>query len=75
MSQPAPLAALAATLNARPDQLKGLETLKPEQLETLRSGFLQAQKRQRTDMQQAIDGAMKYVPALLRGTILKILRG
>lgn len=66
---------LASALARPVDTLAALNGLDDAQLKNLLQGFRAAQSRQRADMQAAIDGALKHIPALLRGTVLKILRG
>ena len=70
-----PVNDLATALQIDAEGLAALEQLPPPQLTALRKAFQQAQQRQRADLQKAIDSALKHVPALLRGTVLKILRG
>ncbi|MGH8461550.1 MAG: hypothetical protein ACRESS_08100 [Stenotrophobium sp.] len=66
---------LGSALGKPAAELAALETLNTAQLQALLQGFRTAQTRQRADMQKAIDGALKHIPALLRGTVLRILRG
>jgi hypothetical protein len=75
MASPEQVATLASAVNTPSRTLSELERLEPSQINVLREGFLKAQTRQRADMTQAIDAALKHVPALLRGAVLKILRG
>jgi len=67
------LAELAAALDAGPEQFTALAELAPAQLAVLKQGFLEARRRQRADMEQAIKNALGHIPALLRGPVLKIL--
>ncbi|MGH8504445.1 MAG: hypothetical protein ACRETM_00600 [Stenotrophobium sp.] len=66
---------LASALAKPARELSALDALDGAQLQSLLQGFRGAQTRQRADMQKAIDGALKHIPALLRGAVLKILRG
>ena len=66
---------LGAALGKSAAELAALQALDTAQLQTLLQGFRTAQTRQRADMEQAIQNALKHIPALLRGTVLKILRG
>ncbi|HWU69439.1 MAG TPA: hypothetical protein VN046_11200 [Stenotrophobium sp.] len=66
---------LASALDKPAGELSALDALDAAQLQNLLQGFRNAQSRQRADMQKAIDGALRHIPALLRGTVLRILRG
>jgi len=66
---------LATALDRSADDFAALNILKTPQLKILVEDFRTVQKCQHTDLQQAIDAALQHVPRLLRGTVLKILRG
>lgn len=66
--------ALAAALGPHPDPaLAPLERLSPEARAELSRLVADARERQRREVKQAIDASLDHVPALLRGTIRKLL--
>ena len=75
MSSP-PTDALAAALGPAPDPaLAPLERLAPEVRAELSHLVAEARERQRREVHVAIDTALTHVPAVLRGTIRKLLFG
>lgn len=75
MSYDVALQRLAATLNATPQELTGLEGLTPEQVDRLNSLLTDALHHQHVAIKEAIDRGLDHVPALLRGAVKKIVRG
>lgn len=71
----AALEALAQTLQIDRSRLSALEALTPSEQASLSEAVRNVQERQREELQNAIDNALKHVPMLLRKPILKILRG
>ncbi|MGH8456160.1 MAG: hypothetical protein ACRETW_09620 [Stenotrophobium sp.] len=66
---------LAAILGKPSGELTSLGALAPDQLQALADGFLSAQKTQRAELEKAIQEALGHLPALVRGPVIKILRG
>lgn len=56
-------------------ELDGLSSLGPEQSARLCDLFSRSEQRQKEQMRVAIDNALRHVPRLLRGPIIRILRG
>lgn len=66
---------LAKILPLERGDLSGFERLKAADQAALNAAVQDVQRRQREELQAAIDNALKHVPALLRKPVVKILRG
>ncbi|HEU0196610.1 MAG TPA: hypothetical protein VFQ88_05250 [Nevskiaceae bacterium] len=68
------LDSLAARLRVERSGLASFEQLPADQQRSLDQAVEQVQVRQRRDLDAAIQNALRHVPLLLRGPVLKILR-
>jgi hypothetical protein len=66
---------LASTLKVPATDLPDLSALSESQLATLDGLITAAQLKQRQTLNDAIENGLNFVPAILRGTVKKILRG
>jgi len=74
MSNPA-IEQLASTLKVPATELPDLSSLSAAQLSQLDGLITAAQQKQRQTLNDAIENGLNFVPAILRGTVKKILRG
>ncbi|GAC1569162.1 MAG: hypothetical protein NVS3B3_23280 [Aquirhabdus sp.] len=66
---------LANTLKVSTTELEDLSVLSETQLVQLDGLITAAQQKQRQTLNDAIENGLNFVPAILRGTVKKILRG
>ncbi len=66
---------LANTLKVSVTELEELSALSEAQLAKLDGLITNAQQKQRQTLNDAIENGLNYVPAILRGTVKKIVRG
>ncbi len=66
---------LASTLKVSATELEDLTALSDTQLSQLDGLITAAQQKQRQTLNDAIENGLNYVPAILRGTVKKIVRG
>lgn len=66
---------LATTLKVSPAELDDLSVLSEAHLLQLNNLIIAAQQKQRQTLENAIEGGLNYVPAILRGAVKKIVRG
>lgn len=66
---------LSTTLQVPAQELEGLSTLSAAQLLQLNDLISVAKQKQRQTLNDAIEGGLNYVPAILRGAVKKIVRG
>jgi hypothetical protein len=66
---------LANTLKVPATELEDLSVLSETQLSRLDGLITAAQQKQRQTLNDAIENGLNYVPAILRGTVKKIVRG
>jgi hypothetical protein len=66
---------LANTLKVPVTELEDLSVLSETQLSQLEGLITAAQQKQRQTLNDAIENGLNYVPAILRGTVKKIVRG
>lgn len=66
---------LANTLKVSATELEDLSVLSEAQLSQLEGLITAAQQKQRQTLNEAIENGLNYVPAILRGTVKKIVRG
>jgi hypothetical protein len=66
---------LANTLKVPATELEDLSVLSETQLSELDGLITAAQQKQRQTLNDAIENGLNYVPAILRGTVKKIVRG
>jgi len=66
---------LANTLKVPTTELTDLSTLSEAELAKLDGLITAAQQKQRQTLNDAIENGLNYVPAILRGTVKKIVRG
>ncbi len=66
---------LANTLKVPATELADLSTLSEAELAKLDGLITAAQQKQRQTLNDAIENGLNYVPAILRGTVKKIVRG
>lgn len=64
---------LRSRLNLPESALQYLESLPPEQAGLLSQAILQADDRQRSHVNSAVEHAVRYVPAVLRSVVRKLL--
>ncbi len=66
---------LASTLKVPATELTDLSALSDAQLSQLDGLITAAQQKQRQTLNDAIENGLNFVPAILRGTVKKIIRG
>ncbi|GAC1379940.1 MAG: hypothetical protein NVS3B3_22590 [Aquirhabdus sp.] len=66
---------LANTLKVPATELEDLSILSETQLSQLDGLITAAQQKQRQTLNDAIENGLNFVPAILRGTVKKIIRG
>jgi molybdopterin-binding protein len=66
---------LANTLKVPVTELEDLSVLSEMQISQLDGLITAAQQKQRQTLNDAIENGLNYVPAILRGTVKKIVRG
>jgi len=66
---------LASTLKVSATELEDLSVLSETHLAELDGLITAAQQKQRQTLNDAIENGLNYVPAILRGTVKKIVRG
>ena len=66
---------LANTLKVPATELADLSALSEAELAKLNGLITAAQQKQRQTLNDAIENGLNYVPAILRGTVKKIVRG
>jgi hypothetical protein len=66
---------LANTLKVPATELEDLSALSESQLSQLDGLITAAQQKQRQTLNDAIENGLNDVPAILRGTVKKIVRG
>lgn len=66
---------LANTLKVPATELEDLSALSDTHLAGLDGLITAAQQKQRQTLNEAIENGLNFVPAILRGTVKKILRG
>ncbi len=66
---------LANTLKVSATELEDLSVLSETHLSQLEGLITAAQQKQRQTLNDAIENGLNYVPAILRGTVKKIVRG
>ena len=66
---------LANTLKVSATELEDLSVLSETHLAQLDGLITAAQQKQRQTLNDAIENGLNYVPAILRGTVKKIIRG
>ena len=66
---------LANTLKVPATELADLSALSETQLAELDGLITAAQQKQRQSLSDAIENGLNYVPAILRGTVKKIVKG
>ncbi|MDE2422249.1 MAG: hypothetical protein KGO49_13840 [Gammaproteobacteria bacterium] len=66
---------LANTLKVPATELADLSTLSETHIAKLDELITAAQQKQRQTLNDAIENGLNYVPAILRGTVKKIVRG
>lgn len=66
---------LANTLKVPATELTDLSMLNEAELAKLDGLITAAQQKQRQTLNDAIENGLNYVPAILRGTVKKIVRG
>ena len=74
MSNPA-IEQLASTLNVPATELTDLAALSEARIAQLNGLITTAQQKQRQTLSSAIENGLNYLPAILRGTVKKIIRG
>ncbi len=68
-----PIQALARELGTAPSALPPPDPLRAEELQLLQTAMLMTRQRQQAHLRDALNAALKHVPALLRGPVRKVL--
>lgn len=65
----APQQRLAETLGRPAAELRAFADLRPAELDLLTDAIVEVRRRQREELQEAVEGALGHIPMLLRGPV------
>ncbi len=69
MSAVPPQQRLAETLERPADEFEAFARLRPAELDLLADAVVETGRRQQAALHRAVEESLRYVPALLRGTV------